>query len=103
MKIVEFYQALQQACNVYEVEKVLNAFESVHGRQLKWTPIGNKENNKGIIEVSADTGRSIVERLTNGVDAVLEREHALHNGLPNCRSPKEAAVAWLGIPKGGLR
>ncbi len=46
MKIIEFYQALQQARNVREVEQALNAFESVHGRQLKWRPIGDKQNNK---------------------------------------------------------
>lgn len=64
--------------------------------------MGGRENNKGTVEVSGDAGRSLVERLTNGIDAVLELEHDLHKGTPNCRSPKEAATAWLNVPDGGL-
>jgi hypothetical protein len=71
-------------------------------REIKWIPLGGRENNKGTVEVSGDTGRSLVERLTNGIDAVLELEHELHKGTPNCRSPKEAASAWLNVPDGGL-
>ena len=36
------------------------------------------------------------------MDAVLELEHERHFGLPICRSPREAAIAWLGIPENGL-
>ena len=52
--------------------------------------------------MSADPARSAVERLTNGIDGVLELEHERHGGLPDCRSPLEAAVAWLGVPERGL-
>jgi hypothetical protein len=65
-------------------------------------PFGNRENNRGTIEGAADPGRSLVERVTNAIDAVLEREHADHSGRPECRSPKEAAIAWLNVPEGGL-
>src|SRR5205823_1682306 len=60
------------------------------------------DNNRGTIEASADPGRALIERLTNGIDAVLEDEHDRHDGRPDCRSPKEAAAAWLGVPDNGL-
>src|SRR5262249_45197864 len=46
--------------------------------------------------------RSAVERLTNGIDAILEAQFEAHNGVPECRTPKEAARAWLNVPEGGL-
>lgn len=102
MSPTELYSALLKASSVSEVEEALGIFEAE--KTVKWVPVGYpaRENNRGTIEASADSGRSIVERLTNGIDAVLEDEHTRHNGIPNCQSPKEAATAWLGVPQGGL-
>jgi len=102
MEAKEFYQALQAASSVAEVEAAINAFEEAHPSELRWVPVGGRENNRGVIEASADHGRSLVERLTNGIDAVLEAEYERHGGKPTCGSPKEAASAWLNVPEGGL-
>jgi hypothetical protein len=102
MTIREFYEALQAAATVRHVEDALAAFENEHSGPVAWVPLGGRDNNRGAVEVSADPGRSVVERLTNGIDAVLEAEHERHNGLPDCRSPKEAATAWLNVPDAGL-
>src|SRR5439155_6717773 len=95
----ELLTALRTATTTAEVEVALDEWEP---SSTAWKPVGNRENNRGTIEAAADPGRSLVERLTNGIDAVLEYEHATHAGMPNPRSPKEAAAAWLGIPDGGL-
>ena len=95
----ELLKALRKAETVDEAERALNEFQVTH--QIRWVPVG-RENNRGTIEVSADPTRSCIERITNAVDGVLELEHERHNGLPDCRSPKEAAVAWLGVPDSGL-
>jgi hypothetical protein len=102
MTILAFYQALQTAETIADVENIITEFEISYQREIRWVPLGGRENNKGTVEVSGDTGRSLVERLTNGIDAILELEHDLHKGTPNCRSPKEAAAAWLNVPDGGL-
>lgn len=99
MTAVEFYKALTAATSVAEVEAALRTFQV--GTKTRWTPLG-RENNRGTIELSADPARSAVERLTNGIDGVLELEHQRHGGLPECRSPLEAAVAWLGVAGNGL-
>jgi hypothetical protein len=95
----ELFLALRTATTPAEVEAALDARRPP---STAWQPVGNRESNRGTIEAAADPGRSLVERLTNGIDAVLEYEHAAHTGVPECRSPKEAAAAWLGIPDGGL-
>lgn len=102
MDRVSLLGALLSASTTEEVVAAVEAFETVQGDRAGWTPIGGKENNRGPIEISADPGRSLVERLTNGVDAVLEAEHERHRGMPDCRSPRQAATAWIGISERGL-
>jgi hypothetical protein len=102
MSASAFFEALQEADKITDLVAALADFESQHGDSLKWVPVGGKPNNSGIINVASDPGRSLVERLTNAVDGVLEREHELRNGTPDCRTPREAASAWLGIPNEGL-
>ncbi|TAM58897.1 hypothetical protein EPN52_09675 [bacterium] len=68
----------------------------------EYVPVGGLENNRGPMEVSTDPGRALVERITNGFDAVLELQHRIHGGKPDCRTPREAASAWLGVPTDGL-
>ncbi len=102
MNSSEFYQALQKARSVAEIEDAIAEFESSNEKKLRWFPVGGRENNKGTIEVSGDPRRALVERLTNGIDAILDSEHEAHKGIPTCRSPKEAAATWLNIPEAGL-
>src|SRR5689334_11823849 len=99
MTLEQFFQTAQAAFSVVEIEEALQDFENSNP-DVRWVPVG-RENNRGTIEASADPGRSLVERLTNGIDAILEVEHELHTGIPDCRTPKEAAIAWLGVPAGG--
>jgi hypothetical protein len=97
----EFLTALLAASTLGEALTAVDEFfASTAG--ARYVPVGDLENNRGPMEVSADPGRALVERVTNGFDAVLELEHRLHGARPDCRSPREAAIAWLGVPEGGL-
>ena len=97
----QFFDMLMQAATLADLEAALTQFETANP-QAEWVPFGGRENNRGTIETSTDPGRSLVERLTNGIDAILEDEHDKHNGIPDSRTPKEAATAWLNVPEGGL-
>jgi hypothetical protein len=98
----ELYLALDSAATYAEVLTAVEAFEAAHGEDIDWVPVGGRQNNRGIIEVSGDPGHALIERVTNGIDAVLEDEHDKHDGRPECRTPREAAVAWLNVPQSGL-
>lgn len=102
MNPTDFLNALRNAITTQSVEKLLLGYMEAHRSDLGMRTIGGKDNNRGIIEVSGDPGRSLIERLTNGIDAILEKEFESHQGTPECRSPKEAALAWLNIPQSGL-
>lgn len=97
----DLFNLLFSARKLSEVDVALEQFETQFA-DSDWVPFGARDNNRGTIEASANPGRSLVERLTNGIDAVLEDEHGKHNGIPKCRTPKEAATAWLNVPEVGL-
>ncbi len=69
------------------------------GDSVSLVPIGGRPNNSGAIEVATDPGRSLIERVTNAHDALLELQYERHNGKPPCSTPREAATAWLGVPE----
>jgi len=95
------FDALRKAEKTEEARAALSTFLKELGSAE--VPFGGRANNRGAIEVAADPARSLIERVTNGYDALLELEHDRHKGLPECRTPREAAEAWLGVPaKNGL-
>ena len=96
----ELFKALVGATRVDDVEAAVAVFESSHPGVI-WLSLG-RENNRGAVEAASDPGRSLIERLTNGFDAILEAEWVRHKGRPECASPREAAEAWLGLPSSGL-
>jgi len=102
MTTKEFCLALLSAVTTAEVENILEKFREMHIDEIEWFPVGGRQNNRGIIELSRDPGRALVERLTNGIDAVLEAEFEKHKGKPVCSYPKEAATAWLNVSPKGL-
>lgn len=99
----ELLDALLGAANIQQLETALGAYMLAHPSAADWAPVGRRPNNRGAIEVASDAGRSMIERVTNMLDALLELEHERHGGTPVCRSPREAASAWLAVPeKDGL-
>lgn len=101
MTSAELLQELLGAETGEQVTHALHRFtEST--RDIAWLPVGGRQNNRGIIEVSSNPGRAVVERVTNAIDAVLDAEFVRHGGKPPVDSPREAATAWLNVPDDGL-
>jgi hypothetical protein len=87
---------------VEDVRSLVDEYISVHAAEASWLPVGGRRNNSGTIQAASDPARAFIERITNGVDAVIERKHIEHKGKPLCDSPKEATQAWFGVPPAGL-
>jgi hypothetical protein len=102
MEVKDYLLAFLRAETSGEIGQLLDNLFEQFGDRIKLIPLGNRENNRGQVEIGTDPGKGIVERITNGIDAVLELEHDRHNGRPECRSPREAAVSWLNVPSKGL-
>jgi hypothetical protein len=67
---------------------------------LLWHAVGNDAGNLSAINLATKPGRSLTERITNGIDAMLELRARLITGdLP--KNPRQAASAWFGRPVSG--
>jgi hypothetical protein len=92
--------ALMQAATMHDVEQILEIAEKIYG-PLAQRPVGDRENNIGTVRLGSDPALGIVERVTNGMDDLLDLGHAEHpDQVPS--SPREGARAWLGVPPGGV-
>lgn len=102
MDNAELLKALLSAATLEDVRTSLDAFVEAHSEEVQWRPVGDRRNNSGTIQVAGDPARALLERVTNAMDAVIERAHIEHNGLPKCSSPREAVQAWFNVPSQGL-
>ncbi len=63
---------------------------------LHWHAYGNKTSNYSTIGLASKPGRSLTERITNAIDAVLEAHSLNASTLPT--SPQTAVNEWFGRP-----
>lgn len=85
-----------------DVRQLIDEYVQLKTEWVVWRPVGDRKNNSGTIQAGGDPARSLIERVTNGIDAVIELSHHEHHGKPDCRTPREAAQAWFGVPASGL-
>lgn len=94
---------LARTRSLAEAIDYVSLLETSHG--FKWRAVGDREGNFGNINIGSDPGYAIVERVTNAIDAVIEREAARRlakakgkKAVPT--SPREAVEEWFGVPGG---
>src|SRR5579872_4429720 len=72
---------------------------------LRWHAFGNNPSNLSTIGLGTKPGRSLTERITNAMDAIIE-QRVPNDGGPLPAAARVAALAWFGRPitgaSGGL-
>lgn len=94
-------------CDLAQAEDLAAALAVVKDLERRcgylWRPVGDNEANYGLINIGSDPGHALIERVTNAIDAVVEREvlRRIAKGAKRVPpSPREAVDAWFGIPGG---
>lgn len=90
----EIFERLTSLRNAAEVSEFLDEHD------FGWEYLGQNDNNAGTVRMGSDPGEALTERITNAVDAVIERKVKETGIEPN--SPREAVRELFGIPEGGL-
>ena len=89
-------KAVESVKSVDDVERLLAATGSNH-----WRDLGDRPGNAATVQIASSPASALIERVTNGIDGMLELEAELHPGsLPS--SPRRAAREWFGVPRTGL-
>lgn len=94
----ELATLLRNARTASDIENILKLAGQTTG--ITVTPVG-RENNIGTIRMASDTGLALIERITNGIDSMLELAVMLA-GSSSPQTPREAAQ-MLGVPVGGIQ
>jgi hypothetical protein len=88
----EFTQALEAVGDSPEID-IQKQFGPL---KLRWEPFGDRMSNISSIGLGTKPGRSLTERLTNAMDAVLEERARKAATFPD--SSRIAAQQWFGRP-----
>lgn len=92
-----------QLLNATQVQQVTDIISDlVEDYDIAWKPVGDNENNLATINLGSDPAAGLIERVTNAIDAVLEREWSKRGQPGNVSSPRQAAEHWFGINNGQL-
>ncbi len=82
--------------------ETVRALERQHS--YTWRAVGDNEANYGLINIGSDPGVALIERVTNAIDAVIEREavrRLVGNGSQvRPATPREAVESWFGVAGG---
>lgn len=91
---------LLDSTKAQSVISFLEDFEQ--SRSCVWKAVGARENNLATINLGSDPAAGLTERITNAIDAVLEREWLDRAQATGMRTPREAVASWFNIPDGRL-
>jgi hypothetical protein len=89
---------LMSATTPEDIEDIMSVVTA--STEMTAIPVG-RDNNIGTIRMASDPGLAVIERLTNGIDGLIELAVLLHPGA-NPATPEEAA-SLLGMPSGGIK
>ena len=100
--VTALIRRLAQTRNLDEALAAVDVLVKEH--KFTWRPVGDRENNYGSINIGSDPGHAFVERVTNAIDAVIEREAirrlAKAKGKAIPATPREAVETWFKVPGG---
>ena len=66
------FNQILDATQVQQVTDIIDAF--IENYDIGWKPVGGNENNLATVNLGSDPAAGLIERVTNAVDAVLDRE-----------------------------
>lgn len=95
-------EIFKKLLNAHQPEQVRDVLILIGKSKYRFEPVGNRKNNLATINIGTDPAAGVTERITNAIDAVLEKEW-LNQGQPiDIKSPRKASELWYGIEGGKL-
>ena len=98
--MIKIFEMFRNSNTISDIIKLMSELENEYN--VSWRPVGGINNNLAIINMGSDPAAGVAERLTNGIDAVLERKWEENNRPTYISSPRHACEEWFGIKEGRL-
>jgi len=90
-------KALDEKTTIQEFDEAFSKLKKNSPEKNNSSFVDNTENNSSNIEIAKDPGRALIERITNGIDSVLEDTFESRNEQNPPLTPHKAAEKWFGI------
>ena len=78
-----------------------HSFKEPSGKTYRWRPVSDSLSNRANIDTASNSISSIIERLTNAFDAIIElksKTQQVTTVFPE--SPRQAIKVWFNVPEG---
>lgn len=86
----------------YKAEQVRNVLMKIGASNYRFEAVGGRKNNLATINIGTDPASGVTERITNAIDAVLEKEWKQKEEPKDIKSPRRATELWYGIESGKI-
>jgi len=86
----------------YTPKNVTNIIKKIGEDRIFWENVGKRRNNLATINIGTDPAAGVTERITNAIDAILEKEWKIQGEPEGFRSPRKAVENWFNIADGKL-
>lgn len=93
-----FYKLLKS----YTPKEVTNVIKKIGVNKILWENVGKRRNNLATINIGTDPAAGVTERITNAIDAILEKEWKNQGEPEGFRSPRKAVENWFEINEGKI-
>lgn len=92
----------KELITAYTPKEVTNVLKKIGANKMLWENVGKRRNNLATINIGTDPAAGVTERITNAIDAVLEKEWKNQGEPDGFRSPRNAVEKWFGIEDGKI-
>lgn len=95
-------EIFQELLNAHKPDEIRKVIQKIGISKIRWEDVGKRRNNLATINIGTDPAGGVTERITNAIDAVLEKEWKLNGEPSDFRSPRRACEEWFKIDGGKL-
>lgn len=95
-------EIFRKLLNAHQPEQVRDVLIQIGKAKYRFEPVGNRKNNLATINIGTDPAAGVTERITNAIDAVLEKEWMNQGEPDDIKSPRRASEIWYGIENGKI-
>lgn len=95
-------EILGDLLNSFTAEQVRGVLQKLGKSKYRFEPVGGRKNNLATINIGTDPAAGVTERITNAIDAVLEKEWIGQGEPMDIKSPRRASELWFEIESGKI-
>ena len=92
----------EKLLEAHKPDQIRDILFEIGKSKYRFEPVGGRKNNLATINIGTDPAAGVTERITNAIDAVLDKEWMVKNRPNDIKSPRRATELWYNIEDGKI-